>query len=566
MLISRYADQVAATDQFKDHAPEERRRISIYGLVSEIGSVVSAVKKQKLEKTSRWSTCRELQEELGDVIWYCFALAEIEGIGDDDILARQLESLSKQLESEDRQSSLAREQLDKDRIEDFRQRAKGFPRKRQGTFQEFQEIAYLTARIESDDLVATSLIELMSLAAQLMRRLLPVSERNLHDQIPDRPMLDVLEEIGWYLAAIATAYDLSLDKIADSNIQKAQLNRYAPLPAQLLTPPPTPLHDECYPEGQQLPRCFKVQFLTVGEGRSRMYYAERQLGDDLTDNFYEDDGYRFHDVLHLANMAHLGWSPVLRGLMKRKRKADPQVDEVEDGARAQIIEEAIVKVIHAEGKERSDALFRDFPLKDRPIFHDDVDIPFSLFKLIQRYAKGLEVAKNSFQEWETAIREGYRIYDKLKVLGQGTVTVNLNQRKISFHPDVHVNIPGTVAGIGTCTVSLSGVGEDEAGTWLTKAELDRWRSDGADSARLPSHLAAKRAILQALGFDQPTSQFFTALSLTGTDSGQFSVKAESPLKEILWDKGIVVIKTSFSRNQSSVYCTALALSDRLTRA
>ena len=63
------------------------------------------------------------------------------------------------------------------------------------------------------------------------------------------------------------------------------------------------------------------------------------LGDDLTDNSYREDGYRFHDVMHLANVACLHWSPVLHALMKRKRKSNRRTDEVEDGARAMIFEE-----------------------------------------------------------------------------------------------------------------------------------------------------------------------------------------------------------------------------------
>src|SRR2546425_1996035 len=51
----------------------------------------------------------------------------------------------------------------------------------------------------------------------------------------------------------------------------------------------------------------------------------------IQDNAYDDDGYRFHDVFHFAHLAILGWSPVLRKLLKRKRRNDVLVDEVEDG-------------------------------------------------------------------------------------------------------------------------------------------------------------------------------------------------------------------------------------------
>lgn len=564
MLITRYVDYVAETSRFEKFTLEQQRRISIYGLVSEVGSVVSAVKKEKLNQADCRLARHELREELGDVMWYCFALAKIEGVGRDDIMARQLKSLDKRLKGESKESISFRKHFEQSQITEFHQNAEMFLRKKRGTFREFQEISYLTARTKGKDLVETGLIELMNLSAQLMRPLLPKSEQNMHSQIATRDALDVLGAIAWYLAAIATAYDLSLNEIADTNVQKAQLHQFVPQPVPQHAHKHTPLHDRNCPEKQQLPRRFEVRFLTVGKGRSRMYLDGHQLGDELTDNFYEDDGYRFHDALHLANIAYLGWSPVLRGLMKRKRKANPKVDEVQDGARAQIVEEAVVKAIHSEVKERSDIVHHDLESEEKPTLSDEVDIPFSFFKLIQRYVKGLEVANNSFYEWEQSIREGYRIYDKLRAHGQGTVTVDLNQRKITFHPDVYVDIAGAVVSIGSCAVPLDRFEkdvQDETQTWLTEPELDRWRRDGSESVRLACHFAAKRAILQALGIDNPTPEFFTALILSETDPGKFSVRTESPLQEIMWQQGVVVFKTSFALSQNSVCCTALALSD-----
>jgi hypothetical protein len=47
------------------------------------------------------------------------------------------------------------------------------------------------------------------------------------------------------------------------------------------------------------------------------------VGDPLTDNIADRDGYRFHDVFHFAHPAVLHWSPTFRALVKRKRKSDP---------------------------------------------------------------------------------------------------------------------------------------------------------------------------------------------------------------------------------------------------
>jgi len=69
------------------------------------------------------------------------------------------------------------------------------------------------------------------------------------------------------------------------------------------------------------------------------------LGNLLGDNAYDDDGYRWHDAIHLGNLAVLGWSPVLRALLGRKRKDSPVIDDVEDGGRAIVIEEGIAAAV-----------------------------------------------------------------------------------------------------------------------------------------------------------------------------------------------------------------------------
>ena len=52
-----------------------------------------------------------------------------------------------------------------------------------------------------------------------------------------------------------------------------------------------------------------------------------------------------------------------------------------------------------------------------------------------------------------------------------------------------------------------------------------------------------------------------SLSLAEIDSGKFDVKMKSPLQKMRWKQGVIVFKTSFIQSQSSIRCTALALSD-----
>lgn len=58
----------------------------------------------------------------------------------------------------------------------------------------------------------------------------------------------------------------------------------------------------------------------------------------LADNAYEYNGYRFHDVLHFVFAACLGWSPVLRKVLRRREqivnRTQPVMGDLEDGGRA----------------------------------------------------------------------------------------------------------------------------------------------------------------------------------------------------------------------------------------
>ena len=146
------------------------------------------------------------------------------------------------------------------------------------------------------------------------------------------------------------------------------------------------------------------------------------VGDPLTDNAHEIDGYRYHDALHLANMAILGWSPVMRKLLTRKRKYDAKVDENEDGARAAVLEEAIVKIAHSYAV----SLNHSEPLEG----HNTVS--FDLLKEIKGLTKGQEVHACKYWEWEEAVIQGHRIFNKLRANNGGSVRVDLTRRKISF--------------------------------------------------------------------------------------------------------------------------------------
>jgi NTP pyrophosphatase (non-canonical NTP hydrolase) len=226
------------------------------------------------------------------------------------------------------------------------------------------------------------------------------------------------EELGdmlWYLSNVATKFGLSLPEIAEQNLAKCE-QRFG-------QPTGSAVSDAGYPDSERLPRRFEVHFNAIKDGsnrpRMKAYYAGKQFGDDLTDNAYEGDGYRFHDVFHLAFAAVLGWSPITRSLLGRKRKSKPQVDEVEDGGRAKAIEEGISALIFAFGK---DYAF----LEGKP------SVSSELLRTIRSMVSHLEVARCSTGDWEKAIIQGFNVWREITKRHGGTVVVDLDNRCITL--------------------------------------------------------------------------------------------------------------------------------------
>ena len=343
-----YATFVEKTKQFAGKPTNEQRSIALYGLVSEIGSLVAAVKKKILSEGGEgphWDQPNdEIKEELGNSLWYCYSAAHVMNGGHVDILADNINALRTEISGGDDRAHMIEQFLDAAKRKDFLELAAAFPAEGY-TFDNYQWLAYKTARTGGRVLLEVCLALLWQHGAELLRAMLPATEVALHTHMANRSARVILGGIAWHLSAIASLYHFSLDEVVAANCEKVQFRS--------LRGTPTPLHDAGRDAKEQFPRQFDVAFVRIGPQKSRMYFEGRPLGDDLTDNYYEDDGYRFHDAIHLAFIGHLGWSPVVRGLMKRKRKSrDDRVDEVEDGGRAKVVEELVIKAIRSTGTAR----------------------------------------------------------------------------------------------------------------------------------------------------------------------------------------------------------------------
>jgi NTP pyrophosphatase (non-canonical NTP hydrolase) len=288
-------------------------------------------------------------------------------------------------------------------------------------FDRYQREALTTDRVPAGpdaDPILSLVVPMLGLAGET-GQLLSEYKKHLRDGEAHRLFKErVAEELGdllWYIANVASKFDLKLDEIAAGNLDKVK-SRWA-------TQRTEPLRfDEELPEGERLPRRFEVELVDIegqDRGRVRVFIDGKPFGADLTDNAYDPDGYRFHDIFHFAYAAVLGWSPITRGLLRRKRKSRPLVDEVEDGGRAAVIEEGIAALV--------------FEYARRHHMLDGVSVlDFQLLRTIKDMTAHLEVSQCATGEWEQAILQGFKAWRAVLATRGGRVAVNLDQRRIDY--------------------------------------------------------------------------------------------------------------------------------------
>jgi len=240
---------------------------------------------------------------------------------------------------------------------------------------------------------------------------------------------NVGEEVGdllWYLANVAEKWGLSLDELAAANLTKTS-DRWRIPGSRVGRRRPTEFFDHEYPASQRLPRTFVVEIRPVGrdrgpEERVELRYKGQKIGDRLGDNTYAESGYRFHDVFHLANAAILGWSPVARAVIfRRKRRVDGLVDAVEDGGRAIVIEEGMVAFLFEHARHHR-------------WFEDVSDIDYAVLKTMRVMTAELEVRQCPLWEVEQAVLQGFSVWRQVREANGGQVIGDLYRRSIKFEP------------------------------------------------------------------------------------------------------------------------------------
>src|SRR3546814_756213 len=171
-------------------------------------------------------------------------------------------------------------------------------------FSDFQSDALRTDRVPARNGMSNNdvIVPLLGLAGET-GELLGEYKKHLRDGSSHKLLVErVSEELGdllWYVANVASKFDLDLNDIALKNLQKTQ-GRWGEQEPLLF------IFDASFPEDQRFPRQFEVELSEVevdGQMKLRASMNGVQIGDDLTDNSDDPDGYRFHVVFHLAYVA-----------------------------------------------------------------------------------------------------------------------------------------------------------------------------------------------------------------------------------------------------------------------
>lgn len=383
-----YASLALATDRFSVDKPDIHYQKLSFGFYGEIGSLLSALKKvrrDQLEITEQ----EQARIELGDALWYLTSLARLCGVSGDELGHAAYRSLRLLLGAgpSRHQGAVHLNQLH------------GLAAAREPQLVRQKDGLLRQAGLQAGILVSYDWKVMSGQAKSWLSAL----------------MGDCLAQI----ALLCVAFKLDLSDVARSNLNKTFDRWPTPARRKYVLPP------QKGEPWEQFEAKYVVTFRERPPGGKRVIQQIKGLnvGDPLTDNMEPGDGYRFHDVFHLAYAAHLGWSPVIRALLKLKRKSDKKVDENEDGARAIIIEEGIATWIFNDAKRRK--FYRDIQSQR---------LDWAILQQVRSMVQGFEVRDVPLWQWEVAILDGFRVFRELLDNKGGVVTVDIAKHALHYRP------------------------------------------------------------------------------------------------------------------------------------
>jgi len=171
------------------------------------------------------------------------------------------------------------------------------------------------------------------------------------------------------------------------------------------------------------PNAFPDGPVELTDGRIQGFRLPSKVGQLLTDNSVKDDGYRFHDALHIGVMAGVGWSPVMRSLLGIKRRADARVDEIDDGGRSIVLEESLFDYLGMKHVEFGNSV------------EQDISLSFAVSAV--KYAieeRGTGVDRLPRDELTHALLEGAKLFHEVRRNLGGYALANLDNRTAMYIP------------------------------------------------------------------------------------------------------------------------------------
>ncbi|HFT6674132.1 TPA: nucleoside triphosphate pyrophosphohydrolase family protein [Pseudomonas aeruginosa] len=367
LLLSDYASEIAATDVL---SPTDFNPV-LQGLYGEVGGIMSTVKKHVREKSAYPGFRRAAEEEFGDTLWYLAAICRRMQAPLEDIFAEAANHGN--FKNIGAASDIA-----------------------EGAF------AYIAMPVAAPASLDITLVRLGQAAAALL------------GSGPARN--DVVTFARAYLDAIHAA-ELAFSDVARGNLRKARGAFLEPQAVDLIGLD----FDSEFGIEEQLPREFKIRVNQRGSGKSYLQWNGVFIGDPLTDNIADRDGYRFHDVFHFAYAAILHWSSVIRALIKHKRKSQSKYDEEQDSGRAIVVEEGLTAWIFSRAKELN-------------YFENQEKVSLGILKTIEEFVSGYEVEKCPLKLWEKAIMDGYSVFRQIKKNQGGWIIGNRKERTLQYMP------------------------------------------------------------------------------------------------------------------------------------
>lgn len=375
--MDKYQVLAKETDQIDEE--DDKFAYGLLGLFGEVGTLLSALKKNLRDRVAYVRYEEDILEEFGDVLWYFSVIASDAKLKLSTLAALYFEG----------------QNFNKEKAEDCR------------TFNDARDCC--AGAMGSD--FEEALLILAAKVGLLVNDFNAGTLRGSTEALATR-----LSEIFGALVLSASRHEVSLDKAVKENLKKIQ-DRW-PNKREW-----APHFDEKFVEGEKFDRRMEMHIIQRTDHNQKVYVIQRlndvNIGNRLTDNKRKPDGYRFHDVIHMAFVAVLGWSPVLRALLKLKRKTDPDVDNSEDGMRAISLEEGISTWI--------------FNYANRLGFFEGLNsVDYSLLKTIRGIVAGFEVSRCPMWQWEEAILQAFRAFVFLYRNNGGVVTMDMHNHELRF--------------------------------------------------------------------------------------------------------------------------------------